>query len=261
MLAFLVPVALLVVPKRTEGPVSGEAGPLLEGRRALDSLLQASSGRRVLVNLWATWCTPCIGELPHLARVRDSLYPSVEVVAVSVGDPDVEAVRRFHSQAALPLPMVWLDAEGARRLLDEWEVADVLPVTMALGPGGREESRVAGARSLAFFMAMAGDGNLDSLPAGEDGDGGDHGDLHVNVVGPPDSPETTALLEEGVRLAGQGGVDLYDPADPADSAAMDSLMLPRMDVPYAQPCVGSACGRIATTPAILAEVASALVGS
>jgi len=266
VLVFLVPVALVVAPKHTDGPAFEETGPLLSGRAALDSLLQASSERRVLVNLWATWCTPCIGELPHLARVRDSLYPSVEVVAVSVGDPDVEAVRRFHSRAALPLPIVWLDAEDARRLLDEWEVADVLPVTMAFGPGGREESRVAGARSLAFFMAMAREGDLDSLPGdgeGDDGDAddGDHGLLHVNVVGPPDSPETTALLEEAVRLAGEEGVDLFDPGDPADSAAMDSMMLPRMDVPYAQPCVGSACGRIATTPAMLAEVASALVGS
>ena len=259
VLAFLVPVALLVVPKHAAGPAFEETGPLLEGRGALDSLLQASSGRRVLVNLWATWCTPCIGELPHLARVRDSLYPSVEVVAVSVGDPDLEAVRRFHSEAALPLPMVWLDTEEARRLLDEWEVADVLPVTMLLRPGGREETRVAGARSLEFFMAMAGDGDVHSLPG--DGHGGYHGVLHVNVVGPADAQETVALLEEAVRLAGEEGVDLYDPGNPADSAAMDSLMLPRMDVPYAQPCVGSACGRIATTPAMLAEVASALVGS
>lgn len=261
VLVFLVPMALVVASKHTDEPAFEETGPLLEERGALDSLLQASSGRRVLVNLWATWCTPCIGELPHLARVRDSLYPSVEVVAVSVGDPDVGVVRRFHSRAALPLPMVWLDAEDARRLLDEWEVADVLPVTVALGPGGREESRVAGARSLAFFMAMARDGDVDSLAVSEDGDGGDHGPLHVNVVGPPDSPETTALLEEAVRLAGEEGVDLYDPGDPAESAAMDSLMLPRLDVPYAQPCVGSACGRPSTTPSMLAETAAGLLGS
>lgn len=260
LLAFLVPVVLVVAPGHREtASSSGEAGPLLEGRGALDSLLQASSGRRLLVNLWATWCTPCIGELPHLSQVRDSLYPSVEVVAVSVGDPDVEAVRRFHDEAGLSLPMVWLDAAAARRLTDEWEVADVLPVTIAFGPGGREESRVAGARSLEFFMAMAAGGDADSLPAGEDGDGGDHGVLHVNVVGPPDSPETTALLEEAMRLAGDEGVDLYDPRDPADSAAMDSLMLPRMDVPYAQPCVGAACGRPSTTPSMLAETAAGLL--
>jgi|GEM_PF-384093 len=260
VLVFLVPVALVVAPKHTDGPAFEETGPLLSGRAALDSLLQASSGRRVLVNLWATWCTPCIGELPHLARVRDSLHPSVEVVAVSVGDPDVEAVRRFHSRAALPLPMVWLDAEDARRLLDEWEVADVLPVTMAFGSDGREESRVAGARSLAFFMAMAREGDLDSLPGRHGGSGGDHGVLHVNVVGPVDSPETAALLEEAVRLAGEEGVDLYDPGDPADSATMDSLMLPRLEVPYAQPCVGSACGRPSTTPSVLAETAAGLLG-
>jgi len=262
VLVFLVPVALVMAPGHLERTSSDEVGPLLEGREALDSLLQASSGRRLLVNLWATWCTPCIGELPHLSQVRDSFYPSVEVVAVSVGDPDVEAVRRFHDEAGLSLPMVWLDAADAGGFTEEWEVADVLPVTMAFGPGGREESRVAGTRSLEFFMAMADDGDVDSLAAGEDGDGGDHSVLHVNVVGSADSPTTAALLEEAVRLAGEEGVDLYDPADRADSAAMNSLMLPRMDVPYAQPCVGSACGRPSTTPSMLAEtVASLLAGS
>ncbi len=260
VLAFLVPVVLVWAPKRTEGHASGEVGPLLEGRPALDSILEASSERTILVNLWATWCPPCVGELPHLAEVRDSLYPSVEVVAVSVGDPDAEVVRSFHSEAGLSLPMVWLDTEEAGRLTDGWGVADVLPVTMALGPGGREKARVAGARSLAFFMAMAGGGDIGSLPGGGDGDGGAHGGLHIDVVGPADSPATAELLEEAVSLAGEEAVALYDPGDRADSAAMDSLMLPRMDVPYAQPCVGSACGRPSTTPSMLAETVAGLSG-
>jgi thiol-disulfide isomerase/thioredoxin len=257
VLVFLLPVALIVGSGRSPAAGGRGGGPLLYGRDALDSILEASSGGPVLVNLWATWCTPCIGELPHLAEVRDSLFPAVEVVAVSVGDPDPGAVRRFHGEAGLSLPLVWLDPEEARRLLDQWEVADVLPVTLAFGPGGEETSRVAGARSREFFMAMAEGG--EARP--DSGEGAGHGRLHINVVGPPGAPQTAALHEEAVRLAGEGGVDLYDPADPADSAAIDSLMLPRLGVPYAQPCVGAACGRPATDPSMLAEAVSGLSGS
>jgi hypothetical protein len=80
-------------------------------------------------------------------------------------------------------------------------------------------------------------------------------------VGPAGDPATGELLLEAERLAGREAVDLYDPGVPEDSAAIDSLMLPRMDVPYAQPCVGSACGRPVTSPELLAEAAAVLSGS
>ena len=259
VLVFLLPVVLVLNSKSGSGYAGGETAPLLVGRQALDSLTDASRNRMLLVNLWATWCTPCIGELPHLAEVRDSLFPAAEVVAVSIGDPNIESVERFHDRAGLALPMVWLDPDEAQALRDHWQIPDVLPVTLAFGPDGGELSRVAGARSREFFFTMAAGDAPDSAGGGE-GPDREEEVLHVNVVGDPDSTGTRQLLQEARRLAGAEGVDLFDPSDPRDSAAIDSLLLPRMDVPYAQPCVGLACGRPCTSPEMLAEVSASLLG-
>lgn len=53
-------------------------------------------GHVVLVNFWATWCPPCIEELPSLMALQHQL-PQVTVIAISV-DEDEDAYRRFLAQ-------------------------------------------------------------------------------------------------------------------------------------------------------------------
>jgi thiol-disulfide isomerase/thioredoxin len=48
--------------------------------------LSALKGRYVLLNLWATWCAPCVRELPALAKLQSAMPPGgLTVVAVNVG--------------------------------------------------------------------------------------------------------------------------------------------------------------------------------
>ncbi|HAL56205.1 MAG TPA: hypothetical protein DCP63_06970 [Bacteroidetes bacterium] len=55
----------------------------------LDSLIQRRKGKVLLLNVWATWCAPCVEEFPDLVRL-DRAYESdhVEVVGISVDFPD-----------------------------------------------------------------------------------------------------------------------------------------------------------------------------
>ena len=49
--------------------------------------LKALQGKLVLVNFWATWCPPCVEEMPSLTRLAQEFDPAfLEVVAVSVDD-------------------------------------------------------------------------------------------------------------------------------------------------------------------------------
>src|SRR6202795_2738963 len=42
-------------------------------------------GRTVIVNFWATWCAPCVAEMPSLQRLRDRMAPDgLEVIAVNL---------------------------------------------------------------------------------------------------------------------------------------------------------------------------------
>ena len=63
-------------------------------------------GKVVFVNFWATWCPPCVDEMPSLERLHRTLGPEgLAVVAVSA-DEDEAALRAFVKQHALTLPVL-----------------------------------------------------------------------------------------------------------------------------------------------------------
>ena len=57
-------------------------------------------GRVVLVNLWATWCAPCLRELPDLARLQQR-YESLGLTVLTLSREDEATVRNFVDSTAL----------------------------------------------------------------------------------------------------------------------------------------------------------------
>ncbi len=245
---FLIPVFIYSSKDCIE--VSAVQGQLLSGRDALDSLIIESEGRPVLVNFWATWCSPCVGELPEIDELYLSMGDSVTIAAVSI-DENLDELLYFREKTPLAMPVIWLSLTEVDELRTEWDLPDVVPVTRILDSGGKEVLTVAGVRSREFFhsalvSAMSGDDIVNEVETSD-------GEVHINVVGFPNDSTTVVLLERAIELAGDEGVDFYDPSVPADSIAIDSLYLPQGEYPYAQPCVGLACGRPAHTPQELDE--------
>ena len=105
----------------------------------LIAILSRPSGNILVVNFWATWCAPCIQELPLLEELNAS-SPDVDVLLVSMDldlDPDPQKVYRFverrqlRSQVLLlnePDPNSWID-----RVEPSWSGA--LPATLIIHPG------------------------------------------------------------------------------------------------------------------------------
>lgn len=93
------------------------------------------SGRVVLLNFWATWCGPCIIEMPGLERLYQSLKASgLEVVAISIDDSDSRhKVESFLEKTALSFTVLY-DSEGS--LLSRYGVMGV-PETFFIGPDGQ----------------------------------------------------------------------------------------------------------------------------
>ncbi len=71
--------------------------------------LEKLRGRVVVLNLWATWCAPCVEELPSLLALQKQL-PQLAVVGVSTDD-DEQVYRRFLKQHDVTLTTV-RDADG-----------------------------------------------------------------------------------------------------------------------------------------------------
>jgi len=85
-------------------------------------------GRVVLVNFWATWCPPCVEEIPSLQRLYRRLRPQgLEILAVDVGE-SVETMEAFLKDKPIDFPVL-MDGDGSA--LRRWGVY-AFPTTLVL---------------------------------------------------------------------------------------------------------------------------------
>ena len=103
----------------------------------------AGGGKVTILHFWATWCVPCIGELPAIAGLAAELAPrGAVVVAVSEDLGGGSDVRPFLLRRPMPAPMaVVLDPH---RTLAKSLGVTVLPTTIVFGADGVERARLTG---------------------------------------------------------------------------------------------------------------------
>ena len=104
--------------------------------------LKDFAGKVVLLNLWATWCAPCVREMPTLDRLQASLGgPSFEVVALSSDRAGATAVAPFYEHHQLRALRIYVDPKGeATRAV----AARGLPTTVLVDKTGHEVGRLEG---------------------------------------------------------------------------------------------------------------------
>jgi thiol-disulfide isomerase/thioredoxin len=87
------------------------AGPTVQGP-PID--LKELRGKVVLVDFWATWCGPCVAELPNMRAVYDRYHAKgFEIVGVNL-DESRERLTEFIRDKKVPWPQIFFDKEGQR---------------------------------------------------------------------------------------------------------------------------------------------------
>ena len=117
-----------------EGDLTDPAGAAL----ALSSL----RGKPVLINLWATWCAPCVVEMPMLDTLAGELGDSVHVITVSEDMNGAEAVQPFFAERGFKNLPQWLDPKND--LAIAYGGGAALPLTVLYDADGKELWRVMG---------------------------------------------------------------------------------------------------------------------
>lgn len=110
------------------------------------------AGRGVVLNLWATWCAPCVAEMPSLAALARAAGDGLVVLPLSSDRGGAAAVERFyHAHGIEGLPVA-LDPKGQ---VIEALGARGLPTTLIIDRDGRERARLEGAADWAAPEALA----------------------------------------------------------------------------------------------------------
>jgi thiol-disulfide isomerase/thioredoxin len=111
------------------------------------------TGKGVVLNLWATWCVPCVAELPSLAALAGRLASlGIVVLPLSTDRGGAATVTKFYATHAVSGLGIWLDPKGT---VAEALHARGLPTTLILDRQGRERARLEGGADWASNAATA----------------------------------------------------------------------------------------------------------
>lgn len=140
-------VVLLLTSKNAEdapsaSPVEGKQAPALEGKALIGEPFDIGSNDRwLLVNFFATWCTPCVQEHPQLRKFAADTAKdgSAQVISVVYGDKAAN-VRKFFQKRGGDWTV--LDSDNGRTALD-WGVSKV-PESFLVSPNGYVVQRFQG---------------------------------------------------------------------------------------------------------------------
>ena len=105
-------------------------------------------GKVVLLNFWATWCTPCRAEIPQFVEFQNKYGPQgLQIIGISMDD-DATPVRAFYQQFKMNYPV----AIGTATLADSYGGVLGLPVTFLIGRDGTIAAKYVGATDLAALQ-------------------------------------------------------------------------------------------------------------
>jgi len=96
----------------------------------------------IIINFWATWCAPCIEEMPSLNRLQsNSIFNNLQILPINVGRDNVEKSKNFFKELKINNLEIYFDkdVELANKFLLRG-----LPTTVFINKKGEEFARIIG---------------------------------------------------------------------------------------------------------------------
>ncbi|GAA3917147.1 TlpA family protein disulfide reductase [Luteimonas lutimaris] len=136
--------AVVEMPALSVVTVDGKAYDLADHR-----------GNWVVVNFWATWCAPCLKEMPELSAL-DAMREHIEVVGLAYEDIEPKELRAFLEKHPVVYPVAIIDVYDPPA---DFATPRGLPMTYLIAPDGRVAKRFLGpvtAHDIEAAIAAAG---------------------------------------------------------------------------------------------------------
>jgi len=103
--------------------------------------LAAQRGKWVIVNYWATWCVPCIKEMPDISRFVAAHKDKVAAIGLAYEDTDKADIQAFLARHPVSYPIAQVTLDQPPKDFDE---PRGLPTTWLIGPDGKVAKRFVG---------------------------------------------------------------------------------------------------------------------
>ena len=115
--------------------------------------LAAQRGKWVIVNYWATWCVPCIKEMPDISRFV-ATHKNVVAIGIAYEDSEPSEIKDFllKHPVVYPIAQVTMD-----KPLQDFDEPRGLPTTYLISPDGKVARHIVGPVTESSLAAMIGE--------------------------------------------------------------------------------------------------------
>ena len=114
--------------------------------------LAAQRGHWVIVNFWATWCVPCIKEMPEISQFVKT-HPDVRAIGIAYDDTEAADIRAFLDKHPVSFPVAQVTMD---KPLTDFDEPRGLPTTYLIAPDGKVAKHFMGPITSASLSAAIG---------------------------------------------------------------------------------------------------------
>lgn len=105
-------------------------------------------GKILLVNFWATWCHPCVQEMPELSALQaGNKNPKVQIIGIGIDS--AANIQEFSTKYKISYPLYVADTSGSELLRKLGDSAGGLPFSVLIGPNGQVKKTYLGSLKMA----------------------------------------------------------------------------------------------------------------
>ncbi len=133
--------ALLVAMVLASGASIAQEAEVVKFDR-VETIMQKKSDKLQVINFWATWCKPCIVEMPYFEKIADKYADSMELTFISLDFADQldKKVKPFLTKREIKSKVLLLDNTDYNSWINKVDTrwSGAIPATIIIEPGGEK---------------------------------------------------------------------------------------------------------------------------
>lgn len=124
----------------------------LPNENGVNQALSQYKGKIIVLNFWATWCSPCREEMPELSQLYEE-YKSKNVVVLGVAVDELALVKEFSQATPVSYPLFAAENDGMNLTANLGNDKGILPYTVIIKPDGSVVKTFFGRINKALILA------------------------------------------------------------------------------------------------------------